>query len=98
MQTCSVSSRGDRVRLVIRTVVAARHVAYIRATIVPGIVLQNAPSSDVFSHNRTPRSRHANVGCHFDSCAAHNLGGRGVGSNSDQRPAVGAQVQLNARF
>jgi len=56
---------------------------------------ENAPSSDVFGHNPARPSRHENVGCDFDSGAAHDLGGRGVGPDSDEQSAGDAQDELN---
>jgi hypothetical protein len=70
----------------------------IPATIVSPLGPENAPSSDVFGHNRKRRSSHENTGCYFASGAAHDLGGRRVRLYSDQRSAGGAPDQLKALF
>src|ERR1700722_5617855 len=64
------------------------------ATIVSPHRPENAPSSDVFGHNRKRRSLHANAGRYFASCAAHDLGCGRVRSYPDQRSAGDAQDEL----
>ena len=49
---------------------AADRVAMIVSLVRP----ENAPSSDVFGHNRQRPSQHENVGRYFDSGAAHDFG------------------------
>src|SRR5450432_79668 len=59
---------------------------------------ENAPSSDVFGHNRKPRSKHENTGRHFDSGAAYDFRGGLHGQGSDKRSAGYARGELNLPF
>jgi hypothetical protein len=64
----------------------------------PGIVLKMRQALTFSATIGRDDPSHENTGSHFDSCAAHHLGGRGVRHDSDQQPAVGAQDQLNGRL
>jgi hypothetical protein len=59
---------------------------------------ENAPSSDVFGHNRKRRSRHENTGRHFDSGAAYDVRGGIHGPVSDKRSADRARGELKPPF
>src|ERR1700733_747716 len=57
--------------------------------------LKNAPSSDVFSHNKKRPSGHANTSCHFASGAARDWRGRLHGSAAHQ-PTDRTAIELKS--
>jgi hypothetical protein len=77
-----------------------RFMAFVRrspiaATIVSLVGPQNAPSPDVFGHNRNRPFRHENTGCYFDSGAACDFRGGLHRPASDKRSAGRATGGLN---
>ena len=56
---------------------------------------ENAPSFDIFGHNRKRRSRHENAGCYFDFGTAHDFRGGLYGPASDRGSAGRASYELN---
>jgi hypothetical protein len=58
---------------------------------------ENAPSSDVFGHNRKRSCSHEDVGCHFDFGVADDVRGRCQRPDADQQSAAdGATRELNS--
>jgi hypothetical protein len=57
---------------------------------------ENAPSSDIFGHNRQRRCCHENDGGHNDFGAAHDIGSGYFGSDPDQRSELDANHELKS--
>jgi hypothetical protein len=70
----------------------------IAAMMVSLLGPENAPSSDVFGHNRNRPSRHENTGRYFNSGAACDFRGGLHRPASDKRSAGRANDGLNSLF
>jgi hypothetical protein len=57
---------------------------------------ENAPSSDIFGHNRQRRCSHENDGGHNDPGAAHDIRSGHFGSGPDQRSKLDANHELKS--
>jgi hypothetical protein len=66
------------------------------AMIVSRLGPENAPSSDIFGHNRQRRCFHENDGGHNDFGVAHDIRSRHFGSDADQRSERDANYQLKS--
>src|ERR1700674_2230343 len=66
------------------------------AMIVSRLGPENAPSSDIFGHNRQRRCFHENDGGHNDFGVAHDIRSSHFGSDPDQRSELDANYQLKS--
>jgi hypothetical protein len=57
---------------------------------------ENAPSSDIFGHNRQRRCSHENDGGHNDPGAAHDIRSGHFGSDPDRRNKLDASHELKS--
>jgi hypothetical protein len=57
---------------------------------------ENAPSSDIFGHNRQRRCSHENDGGHNDPGAAHDIRSGHFGSDPDRRSELDANYELKS--
>ena len=80
---------------IFRKCVKTKFAGRASATIVSPHRPENAPSSDVFGHNRKRRSLHENAGGYLDSGAAHDLRSSPLRPDFDQRSACDATCELN---
>jgi hypothetical protein len=66
------------------------------AMIVSRLGPENAPSSDIFGHNRQRRCFHENDGGHNDFGVAHDIGSSHFGSDPDRRSERDANYRLKS--